>query len=164
MTKITQLLGSQSATNFDELYELRSKFVHEGQRRGHFGEAASRAYDLALALLLADIDSSSRQGNERPTTIEPFTGEDSEFEPAIGAESKSDLATEEGEAMKIAGELNARNEDQSIRYKASKICSGWAVEIQERRCYWGHRGYFLMRAAAKQPPLPSRNTLRGPSN
>jgi hypothetical protein len=66
--------------------------------------------------------------------------------------------------MKIAGELNARNEDQSIRYKASKICSGWAVEIQERRCYWGHRGYFLMRAAAKQPPLPSRNTLRGPSN
>jgi hypothetical protein len=75
LTKITQLLGSQSATNFDELYELRSKFVHERQRRGHFGEAASRAYDLALALLLADIDSSSRQGNERPTTIEPITGE-----------------------------------------------------------------------------------------
>ena len=141
LAKITQLLGGQSARDFDELYEQRSKFVHEGQLRGRLGEAASRAYDLALELLLADIETSRPRGGEPWTRLEPKTDEESNYEPALGAaKSKSEPTTEE-EAKNLAEQLNARNRDQSVRYKATGTCSGWAVEIQERRCYWGHGGY-----------------------
>jgi hypothetical protein len=141
LTKITQLVEGQSATDFDELYEQRSKFLHEGQLRGRLGEAASRAYDLALSLLLADIRTSRSRGGEPRTRLEPKIDEETNYEPARGAaESKFEPTTEE-EAKNLAELLNASNADQSIRYKATRTCGGWAVEIQERRCYWGHRGY-----------------------
>jgi hypothetical protein len=143
LAKITQLLEGQSARDFDKLYEQRSKFVHEGQLRGCLGEAAGRAYDLALALLLADIETSKFGGAEPSTRLDaPKTDEESNYEPALDApELKSNPTTEE-EAKNLAEQLNARNLDQSIRYKATRTCSGSAVEIQEQRCYWGHRGYI----------------------
>ncbi len=132
LAKITRLLGGQSAKDFGEFYEQRSKFLHEGQLRGKLGEAASRAYDLALALLLADIET---------PWLEPKTDEQSNHEPARGAAKRKSELTVEEKVGNLAEQLNASNRDQSIRYKATRTCSGWAVEIQERRSYWGQRGY-----------------------
>jgi hypothetical protein len=124
------------------IYEQRSKFVHEGQGRGRLEEAASRAHNLALALLLADIER-SRPGEGGPATRfdEAKTDEESNHEPALGAADLKSKPTTEEEAKNLAEQLNARNRDQSIRYKATRTCSGWAVEIQERRSYWGHVGF-----------------------
>jgi hypothetical protein len=95
----------------------------------------------AKALPLADIVFSSGRDAERSTKIGPTTKEDLKSEPATSEKTNIQLATEE-EARKAAERLNARTEDQSIRYVASKTCNGWGVEIQERRSYWSHRGYI----------------------
>jgi hypothetical protein len=60
MSKFRRLLGRQQAREFEELYDLRSKFLHEGLGRGSFQESADAAFNLAKELLLADIRSPGR--------------------------------------------------------------------------------------------------------
>jgi hypothetical protein len=57
ISKFRRLLGGQKAKEFEELYNLRSKFLHEGLGRGSFQEPADAAFNLAQELLLADISS-----------------------------------------------------------------------------------------------------------
>jgi hypothetical protein len=55
-SKITTLLGRDKATQFDEeLYPLRSKYLHEGEGRGEVGKQAEEALKIAIELLEADI-------------------------------------------------------------------------------------------------------------
>jgi hypothetical protein len=58
-SKVKQLIGDKKADTFDDLYEQRSKFVHDGSGRGTLGPAADAALEIGLALLLADIAQSS---------------------------------------------------------------------------------------------------------
>jgi hypothetical protein len=57
--KIKQLLGDDKVKQFDDLYEKRSKFLHDGNGRGTLDAAADTALELGLALLLADIEQST---------------------------------------------------------------------------------------------------------
>ena len=43
------------AKKFDQLYQLRSKFVHDGLGRGDLGQASDDALELAVALLEAEL-------------------------------------------------------------------------------------------------------------
>jgi hypothetical protein len=55
MSKIRQRLGNEEAKRFDELYTLRSSFLHEGKGRGTLGQAAQEVFELCWNLLTADI-------------------------------------------------------------------------------------------------------------
>jgi hypothetical protein len=57
MSKFRQLLNDNKAGEFDELYKLRSKFLHDGFGRGNLLISANAAMDLAQELLLADVRS-----------------------------------------------------------------------------------------------------------
>jgi hypothetical protein len=57
MSKFRRLLGKPKAKEFEELYNLRSKFLHEGLGRGNLLEPANAALNLAQELLLADLES-----------------------------------------------------------------------------------------------------------
>jgi hypothetical protein len=57
MSKFRRLVGGQKANEFDELYNLRSKFLHEGLGRGKLLQPATAALNLAQELLLADVTS-----------------------------------------------------------------------------------------------------------
>jgi hypothetical protein len=57
MSKLRLLLGNQQASEFDKLYNLRSKFLHEGLGRGQLLDPANAALDLGQELLLADVAS-----------------------------------------------------------------------------------------------------------
>ena len=59
MSKIKQLLGDGKAKEFEDLYGLRSSFLHDGSGRGSLGGAADAALEIGLELLLADIAQSS---------------------------------------------------------------------------------------------------------
>lgn len=58
MGKIRELLGPVEANNFDKLYNLRSKLLHQGQGRGELSEAAAEAFAFAARLLKEDLSSS----------------------------------------------------------------------------------------------------------
>lgn len=53
--KIAALLGADDWNVFDELYDQRSKFLHEGAGAGTLADAAEKAFGIARRLLLADI-------------------------------------------------------------------------------------------------------------
>lgn len=55
MTKIRSLCSNAEATEFDKLYEKRSRLVHEGIGRGELGEAANAALRLAVSLLKSEL-------------------------------------------------------------------------------------------------------------
>lgn len=61
MTKFRTLLSDNDAKAFDELYQKRSKLVHDGIGRGELREAADAALQLAVGLLEADL----RNGNRK---------------------------------------------------------------------------------------------------
>jgi hypothetical protein len=62
MSKIRRLLTNGAAKQFDELYGRRSNFLHDGGGRGTLGDAADQALEICMALLLADIASSTTEG------------------------------------------------------------------------------------------------------
>ncbi|HUO97738.1 MAG TPA: hypothetical protein VMU01_03680, partial [Rhizomicrobium sp.] len=49
LTKFRSLLGNAEADAFKKLYDLRSKFVHDGSGRGQLGGPAAEALELAVA-------------------------------------------------------------------------------------------------------------------
>ena len=55
MSKIRLRLGDEAAKKFDELYKLRSKYLHKGIGRGSFSEASNEALQIARDLLMAEI-------------------------------------------------------------------------------------------------------------
>jgi ribosomal protein S13 len=55
MTKIRTRLDEASAKKFDELYQMRSGFVHDGKGRGDLNVAAGEALEIAVRLLEADL-------------------------------------------------------------------------------------------------------------
>lgn len=55
LTKLRALLDNRRAKEFDNLYNRRSKFVHDGHGRGSFVEDAPRAREIATALLFAEL-------------------------------------------------------------------------------------------------------------
>lgn len=55
MSQIKRLLGNAKARRFDKLYKQRSKLLHDGRGRGTLGEAANSALEIALELLLANV-------------------------------------------------------------------------------------------------------------
>lgn len=57
LAKFKSLISDDSAQRFDRLYQLRSKFVHDGRGRGDLGEASLEAFDLATELLQKDLRS-----------------------------------------------------------------------------------------------------------
>jgi hypothetical protein len=57
MSKIKELLGDAKAEQFDALYGRRSNFLHDGEGRGSFGEAAQAALEIGLELLFAEFRS-----------------------------------------------------------------------------------------------------------
>jgi hypothetical protein len=61
MSKFRRLLGNDKAKEFDELYTVRSKFLHEGLGRGNLLEPANVGLNLAQELLLADVTSAQLQ-------------------------------------------------------------------------------------------------------
>ena len=61
MPKIRRLIGQDKATEFEILYDKRSKFVHEGQGRASLGTAPDDALEIGLELLLADIAQAASQ-------------------------------------------------------------------------------------------------------
>ncbi|HEY4848264.1 MAG TPA: hypothetical protein VIH87_10885, partial [Methylocella sp.] len=61
MSKFRCLLGKHKAKEFEKLYKLRSKFLHEGLGRGNLLEPADAALNLAQELLLADVTSAQLQ-------------------------------------------------------------------------------------------------------
>jgi hypothetical protein len=61
MSKLRRLLNPQKAKEFDDLYNLRSKFLHEGIGRAKLLEPANAAWDLAQELLLADVRSAQAE-------------------------------------------------------------------------------------------------------
>jgi hypothetical protein len=54
-SKITTLLSPDEADRFVELYDLRSKYVHDGIGRGKVGERFGDVLNIAVELLRADI-------------------------------------------------------------------------------------------------------------
>jgi hypothetical protein len=58
-SKIKQLIGDDKAKEFEDLYGLRSSFLHDGSGRGKLGGAANAALEIGLDLLLADIAQSA---------------------------------------------------------------------------------------------------------
>jgi hypothetical protein len=61
MSKIKELLGDAKAKQFDTLYGRRSNFLHDGEGRGTFGEAAQAALEISLELLFAEFRSAEDQ-------------------------------------------------------------------------------------------------------
>lgn len=59
LSKCRALLGDKAARELDELYNLRSKFVHDGQGRGELRGRIGRARELGAALFEADLRSQS---------------------------------------------------------------------------------------------------------
>ena len=55
LTKLRTLLDDKRAKEFDNLYNRRSKFVHDGHGRGSFIDDAPRAREIATALLFAEL-------------------------------------------------------------------------------------------------------------
>jgi len=55
MTKFRTLIGNAHAKEFDELYKLRSKYLHDGEGRGELRSKTGKAYELSRLLFLADI-------------------------------------------------------------------------------------------------------------
>jgi hypothetical protein len=60
--KIKTLLGAADWKVFDDLYDQRSKFLHEGAGAGTLADAAEKALGIARRLLLADI-AATREGS-----------------------------------------------------------------------------------------------------
>jgi len=56
MTKLRERLGDPVARRFDELYQPRSTYVHEGGGRGQLAGAAGEAREIAVALLGAEVE------------------------------------------------------------------------------------------------------------
>jgi hypothetical protein len=54
-SKIKQLIGADKAKQFDDIYDQRSAFIHNGEGRGNLDRPAAEALDLGLELLLADM-------------------------------------------------------------------------------------------------------------
>lgn len=57
LSKFKTLRSGEEAREFDKLYQLRSKLVHDGVGRGTLNEAAGLALRLATDLLAADLNS-----------------------------------------------------------------------------------------------------------
>jgi len=55
MNKFRKLLSEEKARNFDELYQLRSKFVHDGKGRGELRGKIGLARALSVDLFVADL-------------------------------------------------------------------------------------------------------------
>lgn len=55
MTKLRTRLDGESAKRFDQLYKMRSGFVHDGKGRGDLQSAADEARKIAVRLLEADL-------------------------------------------------------------------------------------------------------------
>ncbi len=55
MTRLRARLDEESAKRFDELYQRRSGFVHDGKGRGDLQAAAGEARQIAIRLLEADL-------------------------------------------------------------------------------------------------------------
>jgi hypothetical protein len=53
--KILALLGADDWNIFEELYDQRSRFLHEGAGAGTLADAAKQAFEIARRLLFADI-------------------------------------------------------------------------------------------------------------
>lgn len=53
--KFNTLLGNEAAEEFKGLYDLRSKFLHDGKWRGELQEPSNKVLDLARKLLEADL-------------------------------------------------------------------------------------------------------------
>jgi hypothetical protein len=54
-SKIRDLMGDDKAKQFQNIYDQRSKFLHNGEGRGNLDGPAVEALDLGLELLLADM-------------------------------------------------------------------------------------------------------------
>lgn len=55
--KLTKFLDKDTVKEFESLYDLRSKYVHDGLGRGEFAAAAGRALEIACRLLEAELNS-----------------------------------------------------------------------------------------------------------
>lgn len=55
LSKFRMLLNDTDAKSFDELYQLRSKLVHDGLGRGALSQASAEALKLATDLLEAEL-------------------------------------------------------------------------------------------------------------
>jgi hypothetical protein len=60
LSKVKQLLGKDKAKQFEDLYDKRSAFLHNGAGRGTLDAAAEKTLELGLELLLADVTRSTR--------------------------------------------------------------------------------------------------------
>lgn len=63
LMKIRTLLDDQRADAFDQLYKLRSKFLHEGKGRGDLRGKIGEARELGVALFAADLASTQSGGH-----------------------------------------------------------------------------------------------------
>jgi hypothetical protein len=61
--KIRKMLGDNAAKQFDQLYDLRSKYLHDGRGRGFMAGPAEEARLLAMSLLEAEIASAPDRSN-----------------------------------------------------------------------------------------------------
>ena len=64
MTKIKNLIGTDAAKQFDKMYQLRSKFVHDGLGRGKISEYFDGVLNIAAGLLKADVAQSKLARSE----------------------------------------------------------------------------------------------------
>jgi hypothetical protein len=58
-SRIGKMIGNDKAKKFGDLYNQRSKFLHDGNGRGTLEAAAASALEIGLELLLADIAQSA---------------------------------------------------------------------------------------------------------
>ncbi len=65
LSKIRMRLGDEAAKDFDQLYALRSQYVHEGRGRGSLSAPAAEAWQIAKALLLAEIKGAVAGSSDR---------------------------------------------------------------------------------------------------
>lgn len=63
LTKIKTLLDDQRADAFDQLYVLRSKFLHEGKGRGDLRGKIGEAREIGVALFRADLARAEQKAN-----------------------------------------------------------------------------------------------------
>ena len=57
MRKLGRFLDKDAVKEFEALYDLRSKYVHDGAGRGEFAVPAGRALEIACKLLEAELNS-----------------------------------------------------------------------------------------------------------
>ena len=55
LAKISSLIDTPTAKEFDGLYQKRSGYVHDGKGRGQIGASFDRSLDIATKLLVAEL-------------------------------------------------------------------------------------------------------------